>query len=84
MAHYAQIDANNVVTRVIVIPDEFEAHGSDYCASLLGGNWLQTSYNGSIRGRFAGVGDTYDPATDTFVPAPIDPNAYEEPVPDEN
>ena len=40
----------------------------------LGGTWIKTSYNGSIRGKFAGPGDLYDEASDTFI-TPIDPNA---------
>lgn len=68
MAHFAEIDADNVVTRVIVVPDEHEADGAAWCAALLGGRWVQTSYNGSIRRHFAGIGYTYDADLDAFVP----------------
>lgn len=68
MAHFAEIDANNVVQRVIVVPNSEEANGAAWCASLLGGTWLQTSYNATIRKNFAGVGFTYDPAIDAFIP----------------
>lgn len=68
MAHFAEIDANNVVQRVIVVPNSEEANGAAWCASLLGGTWLQTSYNATIRKNFAGVGFIYDPAIDAFIP----------------
>jgi hypothetical protein len=47
MAHFAEIDSDNKVVRVIVIPDEEEHRGQDFCAKdlNLGGTWLQTSYN---------------------------------------
>ena len=80
MAHFARIDSNNVVRQVIVISDEVvpdpapdhEAAGQAYIADTLGltGTWLQTSYNSNFRGRYAGHGYTYDPATDQFVPPP--------------
>lgn len=68
MAHFAEIDQNNVVLRVIVVDDSFEANGSEWCASTFGGTWVQTSYNGRIRKNYAGVGFTYDPARDAFIP----------------
>jgi hypothetical protein len=46
---------------------ENEAKGVAFCRSLLGGNWKQTSYNGTIRGTFAGVGYRYDQDADVFV-----------------
>jgi hypothetical protein len=61
MAHFAEIDSNNKVLQVIV------ADTKEWCEENLGGTWIQTSYNATIRGKFAGVGDTYDAATDTFV-----------------
>jgi len=69
MAHFAQIDDNNIVTQVIVIPDEFEKKGQDYCAKTLklGGTWIQTSYNSKVRGKFAGIGDSYDAEKDEFI-----------------
>ena len=47
MAHFAQIDENNMVVQVLVVPDEVENRGEDYLANELGmgGKWLQTSYN---------------------------------------
>jgi hypothetical protein len=69
MAHFAQIDENNIVLQVIVIPEEFEKDGQDYCAKTLGlgGTWIQTSYNSKIRGKFAGIGDSYDLEKDEFI-----------------
>ena len=68
MAHFAQIDENNIVTQVLVVPDNAEDRGQDYLANdlALGGTWIQTSYNNRIRKNYAGVGFTYDPVNDWF------------------
>lgn len=77
MAHFAQLDENNVVTQVIVVHNndcldangnESESVGAAFCQSLLGGNWKQTSYNGNIRKNYAGIGYTYNHSIDAFVP----------------
>ena len=76
MAHYAQLDSNNVVTQVIVVANEEllnngvedPVKGALFCQSLLGGNWIQTSYNGRIRKNYAGIGYTYDSGRDAFIP----------------
>ena len=77
MAHFAQLDENNVVTRVIVVDNkdtadasgvEKEYIGAAFCERLFGGNWKQTSYNGNIRKRYAGIGHTYNAELDAFVP----------------
>ena len=68
MAHFAEIDQNNVVLRVIVVSDTLEAQGAEWCHDTFGGTWVQTSYNGRIRKNFAGIGFTYDPARDAFIP----------------
>lgn len=77
MAHFAELDANNVVTRVIVVSNadtsdangvEKEHIGAAFCERLLGGTWKQTSYNGNMRKRYAGIGYTYDASLDAFVP----------------
>lgn len=68
MAHFAEIDQNNTVLRVIVVHDSLEANGAQWCNDSFGGTWLQTSYNGRIRKNFAGIGYTYDPARDAFIP----------------
>jgi hypothetical protein len=77
MAHFAQLDSNNVVTQVIVVGNkdtadangvEKEHIGAAFCERLFGGNWKQTSYNGSVRKNYAGVGFTYNVGLDAFVP----------------
>ncbi len=77
MAHFAQLDENNVVTQVIVVDNsdildddgnESEAVGIQFCADLLGGTWKQTSYNRKIRKNYAGVGYTYDSTRDAYIP----------------
>jgi hypothetical protein len=77
MAHFAQLDKNNVILQVIVVNNsecldesgmESEAVGVVFCQSLLGGNWKQTSYNNNIRKNYAGVGYTYDASRDAFIP----------------
>jgi len=75
MAHFAQIDENNIVTQVLVVPDNAEDRGQDYLANDLGlgGTWVQTSYNARIRKNYAGVGFTYDTNRDAFIaPKPYD------------
>lgn len=76
MAHFAQLDENNVVTQVVVVVNEVlldangvesEAVGAGFCQSLFGGRWVQTSYNGKFRKQLAAVGGTYDAAKDAFV-----------------
>jgi hypothetical protein len=79
MAHFAEI-INGVVQRVIVVHDNEEANGAQFCHDLLGGEWLQTSYNGTIRKQFAGIGYTYDHVRDEFVA----PQPYESWTLDEN
>ena len=89
MAHFAEIGLNNIVLRVIVVHNselldesgvEQEAKGSDFCRKLLGGTWVQTSYNGNIRKNFAGAGFTYDSGRDAFIP----PKPYPSWLLDEN
>lgn len=69
MAHFAEIDENNIVLRVLVVPDEQEDRGQEYLAvdCNLGGTWVQTSFNGKIRKRFAGPGGTYNQELDAFL-----------------
>lgn len=76
MAHFAELDDNNVVLRVLVVPDEQENRGSEYLHFDigLGGRWLQCSYNGRIRGRFPGPGSVYDPELDEFDPIKEEPD----------
>ena len=70
MAHFAQIDENNIVLQVLVVPDEQQHRGQEYMANdlMLGGRWIQTSYNSNIRGMFAGVGYIYNEDLDIFMP----------------
>ena len=66
MAHFAEI-LNGVVQRVIVVHNNDEANGAEFCHNLFGGKWIQTSYNGTIRKQYAGIGYTYDDIRDEFV-----------------
>lgn len=68
MAHFAEIDADGIVKRVIVVHDSIEASGAEWCASMYGGTWVQTSYCGRIRKNFAGIGFAYDQVRDAFIP----------------
>ena len=67
MAHFAEIDSTNTVLRVIVVADEHEANGAEWCHNLLGGTWIQTSFNNNIRKQYAGIGYTYDAVADVFI-----------------
>lgn len=80
MAHFAKIE-DGIVTHVVVVDNEHEADGEAYLNSLgLEGTWIQTSYNNNFRGKFAGLGDTYDAELDEFIsPEPV----VEEPVVEE-
>ena len=73
MAHFAKIE-NGIVTEVVVVDNEHEQYGEQYLNDLgLSGRWVQTSYNGNFRGKFAGIGDTYDENADEFIrSAPIE------------
>lgn len=78
MAHFAQLDDNNVVTQVIVVNNndclldgvENEIVGVAFCKSLFGADtvWKQTSYNGNFRKHYASIGYTYQTDIDAFVP----------------
>ena len=75
MAHFAEIDNDNKVVRVLVVPDEQEHRGQDFLANDLGlgGTWIQTSYNARIRKNYAGIGFDYDQSRDAFIaPKPFD------------
>ena len=86
MAHFAQIDKNDIVRQVIVVSNEdcgggdfpeSEPIGQAFIASLgISGEWLQTSYHGNFRGCYAGIGYTYDADLDEFVP-PVVPDETE-------
>jgi hypothetical protein len=78
MAHFAQLDENNIVLQVIVVNNdelmdengaESEAKGASFCQSLFGVEtvWKQTSYNGNFRYNYAGIGYSYDAERDAFI-----------------
>lgn len=76
MAHFAELDNNNIVTRVIVVANEditdtngneSEELGKQFCSQFGDGTWVQTSYNGNFRKNYAGIGDTYDAVRDAFI-----------------
>lgn len=91
MAHFAQLDENNVVIYITPIHNnelvaskqttvnedgtisasviESEDKGIEFCKSLFGADtkWVQTSYNGNFRGKYAGIGDTYDAVNNVFI-----------------
>ena len=77
MAHFAELNRNNEVLRVVVVADaelldgdgvEQESLGISFCNALFGGTWKQTSYNGNRRKNFAGIGYSYDSDRDAFIP----------------
>jgi len=74
MAHFAQVDSNNKVLRVLVVSNDDEHRGQEFLAEDLGlgGTWIQTSYNNNIRKQYAGIGFSYDETADVFIaPSPF-------------
>jgi len=81
MAHFAELDENNSVKRVIVVNNdviledgfESEAKGIAFCQNLFGNDtiWKQTSYNGTFRKHFASVNYTFDTIRDAFIPSKL-------------
>ncbi len=68
MSHFAELDENNVVLRVLVGDNDLPNEGYDWFVENLGGRWVQTSYNANFRKHFAGIGYIYDEALDAFIP----------------
>ena len=70
MAHFAEIDSDNKVLRVLVVDNSQEDRGQDFLANDLGlgGTWIQTSYNNNFGGKFAGIGDVWDGTNFTTPP----------------
>jgi hypothetical protein len=80
MAHFAEIDENGIVLRVLVVDNAQESNGQDFLANTLGlgGTWVKTSYNTvggvhnnggtPLRKNYAGIGYTYDSDRDAFIP----------------
>ena len=80
MAHFAELDSNNKVLRVIVVGNDIAANGGTledndmhvdgetWCVNFFkGGIWKQTSYNNNFRKTYAGIGYTYDAAKNKFI-----------------
>jgi hypothetical protein len=69
MSHFAEIDLDNKVTRVLVGDNNDPAgdEGYQWLIDNLGGTWIKTSYNGNIRGTYAGIGYEYNAAEDIFI-----------------
>ena len=77
MAHFAELDSNNIVTQIVVVNNnelldngvESENKGVEFLNSLFGHNrWKQTSYSGKIRKNYAGIGYSYNEILDSFIP----------------
>lgn len=85
MAHWAELDDNNIVKQVIVTANEMPNEGRDWLLATFGGRWMQTSYNTyggqhllggtPLRKNYAGMGFTYDPKRDAFIPPKPTENA---------
>ena len=69
MAHFARVE-DGIVTEVLVVDNSEEHRGQEFLAEDLGlgGTWVQTSYNGNFRFNYAGIGFSYDPIDDAFIP----------------
>jgi hypothetical protein len=80
MAHFAEIDNNKVINVIVVANEdmldvdgnESEETGIAFLNNIKGSNWVQTSYNANFRGKFAGIGDTWD-GTNFVAPEPEEP-----------
>ena len=90
MAHFAKLDANNIVTQVIVVDndevkdgngDEVESIGVAFCQKIFGADttWKQTSYNNNFRGNYAGIGATYMTNVQTLGVASTDIFIHQQP-----
>jgi hypothetical protein len=81
MSHWAEIDINNKVIRVLVGDnnDPVGDEGYEWLINNLGGTWIKTSYNGNIRKNYAGIGYTYDEVRDAFIaPKPDNATGFDE------
>lgn len=70
MSHWAGLDENNIVQQVVVGDNNDPAgdEGYSWLVENLGGTWVKTSFNGTIRKNFAGIGFSYDAERDAFIP----------------
>ena len=73
MAHFAELDLDNKVLRVLVVDNAHEDRGAEYLSvdCNLGGIWVQTSYNANFGSKFAGIGDTWD-GVNFISPEPVE------------
>jgi hypothetical protein len=67
MAHFAQVNDENIVIQVLVTDNDYPNEGYDWLLDTFGGKWVQTSYNARIRKNYAGVGMIYDNSRDAFI-----------------
>ena len=77
MAHFAELNSNNIVLRVVIVKNsvlldedgnESEEIGINFCNTLLGNSvWKQTSYNNNFRGEYATINGSYDSSNDVFI-----------------
>jgi hypothetical protein len=76
MSHWAEVDSENIVLRVLTGDNNDPAgdQGYQWLIDNFGGTWIQTSYHGNIRYNYAAVGFSYDPVRDAFI-APKPDNA---------
>jgi hypothetical protein len=76
MSHWAEIDENNIVIRVLVgdNDDPYGDEGGAKLKAILGGNWVQTSYSAGFRKNFAAIGYKYDEDLDAFIPPQLFPS----------
>jgi hypothetical protein len=86
MAHWAEIDNNNIVLRVFVGNNDEPDEGYEWLINNLGGRWIKTSYNTyagvhklggtPFRKNYAGIGYTYDEQRDAFIPPKPEGNQW--------
>jgi hypothetical protein len=68
MSHFAKLDENNIVVDVVVCDNSMPNEGYDWLIDNLGGRWVKTSYNATIRNKYAAIGDIYNETLDAFIP----------------
>lgn len=66
MAHFAKINDDNIVVDVVVTDNNYPNEGYDWLVENFDGRWIKTSFNATIRGKFAAIGDLYDETLDEF------------------
>ena len=72
MSHWAELNENNIVIRVLVGDNNETDEGYQWLIDNLGGRWIQTSYNNNFRKNYAGIGYIYDSTRDAFIPPKTD------------